>query len=85
MKINFRYQDGNRSSMTLQDKLIDVWALSQGQEESEKRTIEEMLNTRVIAEALKHQRDPKVTLVSVVECLLLDEIAEAIQFDMVRR
>jgi 2-phospho-L-lactate transferase/gluconeogenesis factor (CofD/UPF0052 family) len=47
--------------------------------------MDEILNERVIAEALKHQRSPGVTLTSVVECLLLDEIAEAIQFDMVRK
>jgi hypothetical protein len=47
--------------------------------------MDQILNERVIPEALKHQRSPSVTLTSVVEYLLLDEIAEAIQFDMVRK
>jgi len=83
MKINFRYADGTRSQLTLGDKLLDVWCLTH--EESEPRSMDQILNERVIPEALKHQRSPSVTLTSVVEYLLLDEIAEAIQFDMVRK
>lgn len=80
MKINFRYADGTRSSMTLNDKLLDVWGLTL---ENDNRNFEQELTDRIIPEALKGERDPKTTLVSIVEFLLLDDIAQAIQFDMV--
>lgn len=82
MKINYTQPNGNRSSITLSDKLLDVWALTF--EDSDKSFESELID-RVLPEAMKGRRSPGVTLVSMVEFLLLDDIAQAIQFDYLRR
>jgi len=73
MKINFRYPDGTRSTMTLNDKLLDVWALTI---EDEPEPVEAVLRNRIIPEALKRKAG---TLTSNVEWLMLDEVAEALK------
>lgn len=76
MKINFRHADGTRSSVTLGDKLLDVWGLTI---EDEPESMESVLTGRVIPEAQKMQNSNGKTLVSNIEWVLLDEIAEAIK------
>lgn len=73
MKINFRHGDGTRSSVTLGEKLLDVWALTI---EDEPESLESIMTNRIIPEAQKAQKKNGKTLVSNIEWLLLDEIAE---------
>lgn len=73
MKFNFRHADGTRSSVTLDDKLLDVWGITI---EDEPESLDSVLTGRVIPEAQKMQNRNGKTLVSNIEWLLLDEIAE---------
>ena len=75
MKINFRHADGTRSTVTLGDKLLDVWSLTI---EDEPESMESILTNRIIPEAQKAQNRNGKTLVSNIEWLLLDEIAETL-------
>ena len=73
MKLNFYRADGTRSSVTLDDKLLDVWALTI---EDEPEPVEAVLRNRVLPEAMKAKAG---TLTGNVEWLLLDEVAEALK------
>jgi len=81
MKLSYTKPDGKRSSITLSDKLLDVWSLTL----MDGHTVEEELVDRILPEAMKGKRSPNVTLVSLVEFMILQDIEEVIKYDYQRR
>lgn len=85
MRLNFYYPDNTRSSLTIDDKLCDVWALATGRRDLPSVDVNRDLAEEVIPEALKHYNDAGRTLTKQTEWEMLEEIACAIQFDYVRK
>lgn len=83
-KINYTAPDGTRSQVTIDGKLIDVWALATQRQDLAERDLNRIIAGEVIPRAM-HRQSSDLTRTKRVERELLEEIACAFQFDWIRK
>lgn len=83
-KINYTSTDGIRSQVTLDGKLVDVWLLATGRRDLSERGATRLIAEDVVPRALRVQSED-LTKTKRIERELLEDIAVAIQQDMIRR